>query len=79
VLEHVIISLDRYEMGLASRGFLHSQMLADEATRSVRSTKYRQGAYDQAVLPATGLDRELLTQALRNLPNLKTVGLRDYK
>jgi hypothetical protein len=74
VLEHVIISLDKYTLDMALSNFRFD----DPDTRLARSTKYRQGAYDQAVLLATGQDRELLTEAFRNLRHLKTVGLRDY-
>lgn len=74
VLEHVIISLDRFALDLALSNF----RTGDTAITLARSTKYRQGAYDQAILLATGQDREILTQAFRNLRNLKTVGLRDY-
>lgn len=74
VLEHVIISLDKYAMDMSPTDF----RVGDQATEVDRCTRYRQGAYDQAVLLASGRDRDLLTEAFRNLRNLKTVGLRDY-
>ncbi|OIW28198.1 hypothetical protein CONLIGDRAFT_714766 [Coniochaeta ligniaria NRRL 30616] len=74
VLQHVIISLDKYAMNMPLGNF-HGD---DIDTYVARSIKYRQRAYDQAVLLATGRDRELLAQAFGNLRHLKTVGLRDY-
>ncbi|KAF2243985.1 hypothetical protein BU26DRAFT_523530 [Trematosphaeria pertusa] len=40
--------------------------------------RYRQGYVDQFTLKNTGIDREMLTEAFRNLPNLGTVGIRDF-
>jgi hypothetical protein len=74
VLEHVIISLDKYSLHTTPSHF-HG---GDPSTIPARAAKYRQGAYDQAVFLSTGRDRELLSEAFRNLPGLKTVGLRDY-
>lgn len=74
VLEHVIISLDRYETGLHPDVFWTD----DAGTALVRATSYGQGHYDQVAFLATAQDCDLLTRAFRNLPSLKTVGLRDY-
>ncbi|KAJ9130605.1 hypothetical protein NKR19_g9829 [Coniochaeta hoffmannii] len=74
VLEHVIISLDKYRLDLTLNNFNGG----DPATLHARAATYGQGAYDQAAFLSSGQDRQLLAQAFRNLPNLRTVGLRDY-
>ncbi|CBX99591.1 hypothetical protein IAQ61_005155 [Plenodomus lingam] len=39
---------------------------------------YTQGYMAQKTLMATGIDRDMLTEAFQNLVNLHTVGIRDY-
>jgi hypothetical protein len=75
VLEHVIISLDKYRLDN-----IHLSIPDNIAghTKAGRVSRYRQGVYDQVALLNAGQDRVLLTQAFRNLKNLKTVGVRDF-
>lgn len=75
VLEHVIISLDKYRLDDIHLAFPDNDATGTKAGRAAR---YRQGVYDQVALLNAGQDRELLTQAFRNLKNLKTVGVRDF-
>lgn len=76
VLEHVIISMDSYQLG---NTYNATHFPGDDSdTKRARWEKYREGAYDQFIFLTTGRDRQLLTEAFRNLRNLKTVGLRDY-
>jgi hypothetical protein len=42
------------------------------------AASYIQGYKDQKVLLNTGVDREMLTEAFKNLENLQTVGIRDF-
>ncbi|KAL1874426.1 hypothetical protein VTK73DRAFT_303 [Phialemonium thermophilum] len=74
VLEHVVISLDKYR----SDGHVRHSPTNDPAVLVARAAAYRQGARDQSVLLASGRDGQLLMRAFQNLPNLRTVGLRDY-
>jgi hypothetical protein len=76
VLEHVIISVDSYLLGTAQTPDHFPGN--DPDTKRARCKKYREGYYNQFMLLTTGRDRQLLTEAFRNLNNLKTVGLRDY-
>ncbi|KFY12552.1 hypothetical protein V491_06743 [Pseudogymnoascus sp. VKM F-3775] len=69
-LSHVIIGLDSFESASIRRGF---NQTADAGTN-----RYNAGLVDEHTLLNAGLDREMLAQAFRNLPNLHTVGLRDY-
>lgn len=65
-VNHLIIGLDNYELadGIPS---------TDE-----KREKYRDGWADQFALKSTGRDRDMLAEAIRHLPNLKTLGIRDY-
>ncbi|CAI6301572.1 unnamed protein product [Periconia digitata] len=68
-LKHVIIGLDKLNsthMGLAGR-----QPEEKEA--------FRRAFADQTYLRATGSDQRMLAEAFRNLPNLETLGIRDYQ
>ncbi|KAF2019212.1 hypothetical protein BU24DRAFT_405915 [Aaosphaeria arxii CBS 175.79] len=65
-LQHVIIGLDHYQY--TSNGF----------TTFGEAEKYYQGFADQQYLIHSGQDREMLAEALCALPNLKTIGIRDY-
>jgi hypothetical protein len=76
VLEHVIISLDLYRSHTLYRSI--DGQASDVPGLPAGPVLYRRGAYDQAAFLASGRDGRLLTQAFRNLPNLKTVGLRDF-
>ena len=67
-LSHVIVGLDNYENG-------HQ---AGSSVEALRTRRFRAGRADQFTFLSTGQDREMLTQAFRNLPNLHTVGLRDF-
>lgn len=84
VLEHVVISLDKYRLeSLVSdvRSYSSRDNNSDDddsATHLARAAAYRRGAYDQIAFLSSGHDVQLLTQAFRNLVNLKKVGLRDY-
>ncbi|KAF1914584.1 hypothetical protein BDU57DRAFT_519656 [Ampelomyces quisqualis] len=44
----------------------------------IAASTYRQGYVDQQALMDTGVDREMLTEAFKNLKNLRTVGIRDF-
>ncbi|KAK4547867.1 hypothetical protein LTR36_010586 [Oleoguttula mirabilis] len=64
-LKEVIIGLD----------VLHTDSgYASEASKAI----YRAGHVSQGVLLETGQARDMLVEAFSNLPNLSTVGLRDY-
>lgn len=65
-LSHVIIATNVYE----DKPF----RFRDEDAAAC----YKQGWEDQKTLLSTGLDREMLTEALRRLVNLQTVGMRDF-
>ncbi|OBT46830.1 hypothetical protein VE00_01943 [Pseudogymnoascus sp. WSF 3629] len=67
-LSHVIIGLDNFEA-------CHFPPIRSQATRAER---FDAGHADEQALLGTGQDRDMLAQAFRNLPNLQTVGLRDY-
>lgn len=67
-LSHVIIGLDNY--GNGHQAFDFGQV---PCTR-----QFCAGRADQFTFLNTGQDREMLAQAFRNLPNLQTVGLRDF-
>ncbi|KAB5511579.1 hypothetical protein GE09DRAFT_1295505 [Coniochaeta sp. 2T2.1] len=75
VLQHVILSLDKYDLDDAAFGFNPD---ADDSVSRARYIAYRRGYKEQALLVTTGRDHELLAQAFANLPNLDTVGIRDY-
>jgi hypothetical protein len=65
-LTHVIIATNNY---------------VDEPMRFINedaSARYIQGYEDQAILLATGIDRDMLTEAFMRLKNLQTVGIRDF-
>lgn len=65
-LTHVIIASNSYTDN--SLRFLNY----DKAAR------YIEGCEDQRTLINTGVDREMLTEAFRNLPNLQTIDIRDF-
>ncbi|KFX92655.1 hypothetical protein V490_05266 [Pseudogymnoascus sp. VKM F-3557] len=65
---HVIIGLDSFETCHFRSGFGQTAAI----------NRYEAGLADETALLSTGQDREMLAQAFRNLPNLQTVGLRDY-
>lgn len=67
VVKHVVIGLEQF----------HNTIIYPDPDGS-KLEKYRKGQADQFVLLATGHDREMLSEAFRNLPNLETVGIRDY-
>jgi hypothetical protein len=67
-VKHVIIGLEQY--GTQQH---HYHQFRDP----VQLEKYRAGWADQDFL-MDGCDREMLAEAFRNLPNLKTLGVRDY-
>ncbi|OBT62150.1 hypothetical protein VE03_08327 [Pseudogymnoascus sp. 23342-1-I1] len=67
-LSHVIIGLDSFETGRSQSGF----------GQTTDAKRYGAGLDDERNMLSRGQDREMLAQAFRNLPNLQTVGLRDY-
>lgn len=68
VLSHVIIGLEQYSSDTYTFNF--------ESPYQLRA--FRNGAAEQTFFTATGQDRFMLAEAFRNLPNLKTIGIRDY-
>ncbi|KAB5571719.1 hypothetical protein GE09DRAFT_1053968 [Coniochaeta sp. 2T2.1] len=75
VLQHVILSLDKYDLDHAAFGFNSDD---DDAVSRDWYIAYRRGYKEQSLLMTTGRDHELLAQAFANLPNLDTVAIRDY-
>ncbi|KFY37268.1 hypothetical protein V494_04849 [Pseudogymnoascus sp. VKM F-4513 (FW-928)] len=69
-LSHVIIGLDSFENARIPLDF--------RQTQPARAKQYNARLADERTFLSTGQDREMLTQAFRNLPNLQIVGLRDY-
>ncbi|OBT76699.1 hypothetical protein VF21_03876 [Pseudogymnoascus sp. 05NY08] len=67
-LSHVIIGLDNFKD-------CHFPPIRSQTARADR---YDAGLADEKALLSTGQDQLMLSQAFRNLPNLQTVGLRDY-
>jgi hypothetical protein len=67
-VRHVIIGLDHYTLPSA----FHSW------TNTAQFDAYRRGWADQYTLMSTGRDREMLAEAFQNLPNLETIGIRDF-
>ncbi|OCK89439.1 uncharacterized protein K441DRAFT_619442 [Cenococcum geophilum 1.58] len=67
-LSHVIIGLDNYENCCKASNF----------GRTLRTPRFCTGRADQFTFLSTGQDREMLAQAFRNLPNLQTIGLRNF-
>ncbi|OCL14246.1 hypothetical protein AOQ84DRAFT_435807 [Glonium stellatum] len=65
-LNHVIIGLDNYDNGRTA------------ISEPEGASAYRAGLANQFTLLSTGQHRDMLTQAFQNLPNLQTVGLRDF-
>ncbi|KAF2788789.1 hypothetical protein K505DRAFT_328677 [Melanomma pulvis-pyrius CBS 109.77] len=68
-VKHVIIGLEQYDA--------HGHDLLSE-TSPTHAETYRASWADQVKLTTNGRDRELLAHAFRNLPNLRTLGIRDY-
>ncbi|KAF2279989.1 uncharacterized protein EI97DRAFT_429746 [Westerdykella ornata] len=68
-LRHVIIGLEKYRGGL--------QPTFDFPDDSAYK-KYQDGFIDQTVFLDLGLARDFLSEAFKNLPNLETVGIRNY-
>lgn len=67
VIVHVIIGLDDF-MGVDPRGI----QIGEEFNQ------WRSAAYAQQTLLLSGVAANILSTALRNLPNLKTVDIRDF-
>ncbi|KAF2675762.1 hypothetical protein K458DRAFT_425230 [Lentithecium fluviatile CBS 122367] len=67
-VKHVIVGLDQYG---PSPSYHIWQTVAQVES-------YRNGWADQCTLSSSGRDREMLAEAFRNLPNLDTIGIRDY-
>lgn len=65
-LQHVIIATNIYDAT--------PLRFRDEEA----AMRYTQGYESQRALLSTGLDREMLTEAFKNLPNLRTIGIRDF-
>jgi hypothetical protein len=63
-LKHVVLSTDYYD-----------RHLPPDDDRAIKS---RRGMFDQWTLLSTGLDIDMLVEAFRGLPNLETIGIRDY-
>ncbi|KAJ9139351.1 hypothetical protein NKR23_g7914 [Pleurostoma richardsiae] len=72
-LQHLIIGLDHYSTSAwppAAVGF--DEMEADS------TLAYMDAKTEQSDLLQTGKGLSMLTEALRNLPNLQTIGIRDF-
>ena len=69
-VKHVIIGLDQYQA--TPHGRFHTW------TSIAQTEAFRDGWADQFALTSSGRDREMLAEAFRNLPNLTTIGIRDY-
>ena len=67
-LKHCIIGLESYEATYLDR-------IANEAQQEA----FRDGLADQFALLNSGRGRDLLATAFRHLPNLQTIGIRDYE
>jgi hypothetical protein len=67
-LKHCIVGLESYD---ATRH--------NPAANDVQRKAFRLGLADQFALMSSGRDRDLLATAFRQLPNLETVGIRDYE
>ncbi|KAK2757428.1 F-box domain-containing protein [Colletotrichum kahawae] len=65
-LDHVVIGLNFFD----ERRFSSVELAQENA--------YRQAYADHRTLVSSGQDVVMLTEAFRNLKNLKTVGIRDY-
>ncbi|KAK3941023.1 hypothetical protein QBC46DRAFT_383880 [Diplogelasinospora grovesii] len=68
-LEHVIIATDAFPDGARPE---------PDDQHPNRVQVFLQAAADQSSLMATGVFRDMLARALSNLPNLKTVDIRDF-
>ncbi|KAF1961007.1 hypothetical protein CC80DRAFT_465449 [Byssothecium circinans] len=66
VVKHVILGLEKYD-----RNYVR---FADIAS----SKAHRNGWVDQVRLLSSGRAGQMISEALRNLPNVTTIGLRDY-
>jgi hypothetical protein len=69
-VQHVIVGLDQYNQNGLGHNHVWSTVAQFEA--------WWVGSADQQTLMSSGRDRQMLAEAFRNLPNLKTVGIRDY-
>jgi hypothetical protein len=69
-VRHVIIGLDLYTEVALGHNHVWPNVTQFEA--------WRDGWADQQALMSSGRDRQMLAEAFRNLPNLETVGIRDY-
>lgn len=82
LIEHesleALVGISRHP-GLASR---LREVLIDsryfQLTPEIRCSRAKNGYVNRDVLLQTGLARDMLAEVFSNLPNLKTVGLRDY-
>jgi hypothetical protein len=68
-LSHVIFGTEQYKKWV--------QPMNGAPRNTTAKARYLQGYCDQLTLMNTGFDRELLTEAFLNLPNLQTMGIRD--
>ncbi|KAF3062061.1 F-box domain-containing protein [Daldinia childiae] len=74
-LSHLIISIERPPIPPSLP--VHMQVFSD-VEQALRYNKMREEHMSHQALITTGRDLQLLTEALCNLPNLKTIGLRDF-
>jgi hypothetical protein len=77
-LSHVIVGLDWYKTSVTGRDLGEVLLGALDFTQAAKINRYRIGFANQFTLLSSGQDREMLTQAFRNLPNLQTIGIRDF-
>ncbi|KAI1650634.1 uncharacterized protein F4817DRAFT_326840 [Daldinia loculata] len=74
-LSHLIISIERPPIPPSLP--VHMQVFSD-VEQALRYNRMREEHMSHQALITTGRDLQLLTEALCNLPNLKTIGLRDF-
>ncbi|KAI2472993.1 hypothetical protein F4781DRAFT_257636 [Annulohypoxylon bovei var. microspora] len=74
-LTSLIISLERPKGDFHHRG---TNMELDDLDGALKYNRLYEECISHQILISSGRDVELLTEALRNLPNLQTIGLRDF-
>ncbi|KAK7757743.1 hypothetical protein SLS62_000121 [Diatrype stigma] len=80
-LTYLIIGVERPKLLMPNgtipvgRTRLHASLLPPE---DERYNKYREAILSHELLISSGQDHEMLVQALENLPNLTTIGMRDW-
>lgn len=77
-LSHLIIGLERLRLLSSDPSGQRPQLLVYSTRGEEKYNKYCEAYLDQQLLHSTGQDLELLVQALENLPNLVSIGMRDW-